>query len=82
VLRLFPEFEWESRRSERFTSAQKLVERLSALGLQKMDPKRCFPERAGGLDATWTNVEVPRAVVDGFGRYGGVTIDAERLAAA
>jgi hypothetical protein len=82
VLRLFREFDWESRRAERFTSSRALVERLTVLGLPKMDPVRCFPEKGEGLDATWTNVEVPQEMLDGFGRAGGPVVAGGSLVAA
>ena len=82
VLRLFREFDWESRRSERFTSSRALVERLTSLGLPSMDPQRCFPEAGGGLDAVWTNIEVPQDTLDGFGRISGRVMDGGRRVAA
>jgi hypothetical protein len=82
VLRLFREFDWESRRSERFTSSLTLVERLASLGLPRMDPGRCFPEKGGGLDAVWTNIEVPQAVLEDFGRTDGRVVSGGKLVAA
>jgi hypothetical protein len=71
VLRLYPEFMTEKRRSESFTSAQSLVERLEALGVPRMDPGRSFPDDVGGLlDAMWTNIEVPQNTFESFGKNG------------
>jgi hypothetical protein len=68
VLRVYPQFRWEERRSENFTRSELLVERLAELGVPRMDPGRSFPEAGGTLDAVWTNVEVPESTLDGFGR--------------
>jgi hypothetical protein len=82
VLRVFGEPDWENARLERFINSRALVERLVALGLPRMDPLRCFPEKGGGLDAVWTDVEVPQEMLDGFGRGGGYVLDGGRQVAA
>jgi hypothetical protein len=70
VLRVYPQFRWEDRRSESFTSSELLVERLAALGVPRMDPQKSFPRVGGTLDAVWTNVEVAEETLEGFGRVG------------
>jgi len=67
VLRVYPDFRTEERRSESFTTTQMLVERLSALGVKGLDPVRSFPG-TGSLDAMWTNVEVPQGTLEAFGK--------------
>jgi hypothetical protein len=47
-----------------------------------MDPGRCFPEKGGGLDAVWTNIEVPQAVLEDFGRTDGRVVSGGKLVAA
>jgi hypothetical protein len=70
VLRLYPQFLWDERRAESFTSAKALVERLTALGVPRMDPVRSFPNLGGILDAKWDNIDVPKETFDEFGRLG------------
>jgi len=70
VLRVYPQFRLEERRSESFTSTAALVERLAALGVPRMDPGRSFPGGGGVLDAIWTSVEVPQETFEGFGNGG------------
>jgi hypothetical protein len=75
VLRLYPQFRWDERRAERFTSAGSLVERLEDLGVQRMDPGRSFPNLGGILDAVWNNIDVPREIFESFGRPGRAVAD-------
>jgi hypothetical protein len=70
VLRVYPQFQWEERRSESFVSSEALVERLALLGVPRMDPKKSFPRVGGTLDAVWTNVEIPDETLEGFGKSG------------
>ena len=72
VLRVYPEFRPEERRRESFTSAERLVKRLSELGIAGMDnAAKSFPEGGGVLDAVWTNVEVPPETLKSFGKGVG-----------
>ena len=70
VLRVYPQFRWEERRSESFVSSEALVERLAVLGVPRMDPQKCFPRVGGTLDAVWTSVEIPAETLEGFGGSG------------
>lgn len=71
VLRVYPQYRPEERLAESFTNSRALVERLTALGVPKMDPVRSFPNLGGALDALWTNIDVPDEAYERFGRFGG-----------
>jgi hypothetical protein len=68
VLRVYPEFQPEKRRWESFTSAERLVERMSSLGVPGMNHAARSFSGGGVLGAVWTNVEVPQETLEGFGK--------------
>jgi hypothetical protein len=70
VVRVYPQFRPEERRSESYTSTRTMVERLVALGVPRMDPDKSFPDAGGILDAVWTSVDVPSETFTGFGGLG------------
>jgi hypothetical protein len=76
VVRVYPQFRPEERRSESFTSTRMLVERLVVLGVPRMDPDKSFPDAGGILDAVWTSVDVPLETFAGFGRVGSHSVAA------
>ena len=81
VLRVYPEFRSEERRSENFTSTEMLVDRLASLGVEGLDPARSFPG-GGSLDAMWTNIEVPQVTLEGFGKGANYASNRAKYAAA
>jgi hypothetical protein len=82
VLRVYPEFRPEERRSESYTSTVLLVNRLSELGVKGLDPARSFPG-CGSLDAMWTNVEVDKVMLERFGKgLNNVPAESRSFAAA
>jgi hypothetical protein len=71
VMRLFPLYEREERRSvEVFPDEAALEQRLVELGFPKHYLATTFSNLRRGQDAMWTNIEITQAAFEGFGREG------------